>query len=744
MVRAVAVAVALVAWLGLASAGGIAQGRLSQVQTNDAATFLPSSAQSTQAAEASRDFVETPTLPALVVLAPADGSDVTGDQLAAATAFAEEFPDRPVGDGTWADHLTGPVVAVPAEDGKAVMLAVGLDADVAETLIDEKRLTSLLVDDLRTGLADDLGATATSSGDLGLQAWVTGAAGFVADLGTAFAGIDGLLLLVALGAVLLILVVVYRSPFLPLVVILTAVFALAAAGLVVYNLAKSGTLVLNGQAQGILSILVVGASVDYALLLVARYREELRRAEDPVDAMRVAWRASLEPIAASAGTVVAGLLCLMLSDLASNRSLGPVAAIGIAAALLAALTLLPAMLLVAGRRSRVLFWPRAPRPDADAGTTAATATETAVEGTGLWSRWARFVARHARPVWVVSAVALLVAAAFVPTFRAGGTSQSDLFLTSVDSVTGEEVFAEHFPAGAAQPAVVIIPEGDLDAVVAAAEGVDGVMSAAPYTGAVGGAPSAAGAEPVVVDGRVRVDVVTDAPSDSQKAVNTIADVRDAVSAVSPDALVGGPAAETLDTEIASERDLRVIVPVVLLVILVILVLLLRSITAGVLLIAANVLSFAAAIGVSALVFNHLFDMPDADPAVPLYGFVFLVALGVDYSIFLMTRVREESMNVGTRQGVTRGLAVTGGVITSAGLVLATTFAALAVIPLLFLAQLAFIVALGVLVDTFVVRSLLVPGLVHDLGRRTWWPSALARRPEGQADPADEQPVATAP
>lgn len=747
--RAVAVAVVLVVWLGLGSVGGAAQGKLSQVQTNDSASFLPSSAQSTRAAEASLEFVDTQTLPALAVLAPADGGDVTPAQLRAAARLAADFPQQEVGDGTWADHLTADVAPVPSQDGKAILLAVPLDADAAATLVGEESLNNLLVEDLRAALADDLGATATQAGDLGLQAWVTGPAGFVADLGTAFAGIDGLLLLVALGAVLLILVVVYRSPFLPLVVILTAVFALSAAGLVVYELAGAGVLVLNGQAQGILSILVVGAAVDYSLLLVARYREELRRTEHPADAMRVAWRQSLEPIAASAGTVVAGLLCLLLSDLASNRSLGPVAAIGIGAALLAALTLLPAILLVAGRRSRALFWPRAPRPvvptptpaHGEHATSVAPASVDASEGTGLWARWARFVARRARPVWVVSAAVLLVAAAFVPTFRAGGTSQTDVFLTDVDSVAGEEVLAEHFPAGAVQPAVVIVPEGDLDAVVAAAQDVPGVSSAGPYTGSTGGAPGAPGAAPVVVDGRVRVDVVTDAPSDSQDAVDTVADLRDAVAAAAPDALVGGPAAETLDTQIASERDLRVIVPVVLVVILLILMLLLRSVVAGVLLMVANVLSFGATIGISALVFDHVLDWPDADPVVPLYGFVFLVALGVDYSIFLMTRVREESLQVGTRQGVTRGLAVTGGVITSAGLVLATTFAALAVIPLLFLAQLAFIVALGVLVDTFVVRSLLVPGLVHDLGPRTWWPSALARRPEHGAHAAPGGPAA---
>lgn len=714
----------------------MAQGKLSQVQTNDAAAFLPSSAESTLAADAAAEFVDTQTLPALVVVAPEDGGDVTPEQLAAVARTADRIPGLPVEGETWGDLLTGDVVTIPAQDGRAVLVTVPLDADAAERLVDEESVTSLLVDDLRALLEDDLGATATSAGDLGLNAWVTGPAGFVSDLGTAFGGIDGILLLVALGAVLLILVVVYRSPILPFVVILTAVFALAAAGLVVYELADAGVLVLNGQAQGILSILVVGAAVDYSLLLVARYREELRRNERPFDAMRIAWRQSLEPIAASGGTVVAGLLCLLLSDLASNRSLGPVAAIGIGAALLAALTFLPAVLLVAGKRSRALFWPQVPRPVAvGAGTHGehASALPPAAadpsEGSGLWARWARFVARHARPVWVLSAVGLLLAAAFLPTLRATGTSQTDVFLTAVDSVSGEEVLADHFPAGAVQPATVVVPEADLDAVVDAVEGVDGVDSAAAYTGIPAGVPGAEAAPPVVVDGKVRVDVVTAAPSDSQEAVDTVADVRAALADAAPDALVGGPAAETLDTQLAGERDLRVIVPVVLLVILLILMLLLRSIVAGLLLMAANVLSFAAALGVSAVVFNHVLDFPDADPTVPLYGFVFLVALGVDYSIFLMTRVREESLHVGTRAGVVRGLAVTGGVITSAGLVLATTFAALAVIPLLFLAQLAFIVAFGVLLDTFVVRSLLVPGLVHDVGRITWWPSRLARRPE---------------
>lgn len=731
VVRALLVAVALVVWLAVGAVGGMAQGKLGQVQENDAAAFLPSSAESTRAAEASRAFVDTPTLPALVVMEPDGGGDVTPEQLQAASAWATGVPDRdvPEGDGaTWADYLVGDPVVVPSEDGLALLAIFSVDADASDEQIGEDSVTEVLVTDLRASLEQDLGATATEAGDVGLLAWVTGPAGFVADLVTAFGGIDGVLLLVALGAVLVILVIVYRSPFLPFVVILTAVFALSLAGLVVYQLAANDVLVLNGQSQGILSILVVGASVDYALLLVARYREELRHAEHPATAMRRALRACLEPIGASAGTVAAGVLCLLLSDLGSNRSLGPVAAIGIASSFLAATTLLPAFLLVLGRWSRALFWPRVPRPTAPVAVAHghhAAPTDDPADAPGAWGRLARWVARRARPVWVVTALVLAVGAAFLPTFRAGGTDQADVFLTEVDAVAGQGVLVEHFPAGAVQPVTVITAQDTADDVAAAIEDVDGVESVAPYTGVAAGAPAGTG-DPVVVDGDVRLDVVTTASSDSQEAVAVAADVRTAAHAVDPDALVGGAAAETLDAQDAARHDLRVIVPVVLLVIGLILTLLLRSVVAAGLLLGANVLSFAATLGVSAILFNHVLDLPPADPAVPLYGFVFLVALGVDYSIFLMTRVREESARVGTRPGVVRGLAVTGGVITSAGVVLAVTFAALGVIPLLFLAQLAVIVALGVLLDTTVVRSLLVPALVHDLGDRTWWPSRLSR------------------
>ena len=737
-------------WMAIGALGGQAQGRLSSVQTNDAAAFLPASAESTRAAEVAQEFTDSETLPALVVATTGDGSALTPEHRTALDSYAQAVPAAPL-EGTSGDEpatvgdvsIADPVL-VPSEDGEAALVVVSLDASVASDRIgaDESSVSELAVGALR-----DLAAADAADGGLAgtsLDVWVTGPAGFVADLVTAFGGIDTVLLLVALGAVLVILAVVYRSPILPFIVILTAVLALTLAGLVVYELAAADVLTLNGQSQGILSILVVGAAVDYSLLVVARYREELRLVRSTATALRRAVRASVEPIAASAGTVIAGLLCLLLSDLSSNRSLGPVAAIGIAAAFVAALTLLPALLLVAGQRSRALFWPRMPRYDADhAAHEAAVAqaspegeNSVSIEGHGVWSRVASFVGRHDRRVWIVTALVLAACAAFVPTLDAEGTGDSEVFLADVDSVAGEEALTAHFEGVSAQPATVIAPEADLDAVVTAAEGTDGVAAATPVTdqpAVVPGAP--AQGDPLVVDGQVRVDVTTEAPSDSQEAVETVSVLREAVHEVSPEAVVGGAAAERLDTQLAGQRDLRVIVPVVLVVILLILILLLRSVLAPVLLMLANVLSFGAALGVAAIVFNHVLDFPGADPAVPLYAFCFLVALGVDYSIFLMTRVREESLRVGTRRGVLRGLAVTGSVITSAGVVLAATFAALGIIPLLFLAQLAFIVAFGVLVDTLVVRSLLVPALVHDVGRRAWWPSALGRLDRGPGEPA---------
>lgn len=716
VLRGLGVLAVLVVWLVIGGVGGMAVGGLSDVQENDAASFLPEGAESTEAAAAVEGFRDDAVLPALVVVRGEGSLDPA--ELAEVQEFADGLPSIELPDGSRIeDLLVAPPVVIPSEDGDAALVTVSLDADAANEQIGEERVVNLVVADLR-GAADE-----TLEGD-GLESWVTGPAGSIADLVAAFGGIDSLLLLVALVVVFVILVLVYRSPVLPFAVLFTSLFALSGAALVVQQLAEADVLVLNGQSQGILFILVVGAATDYSLLVVARYREELRRVASTWTAMRRALRASLAPVAASAGTVIAGLLCLLLSDLRSNSSLGPVAAVGIASAFLASLTLLPALLLIGGRRARWVFWPRIPRPDADLGDGVAAdeSLEHLEARSGVWGRVSRLIGRHPRRVWLTTAALLAVACAWVPTFDADGTGDSDVFLTEVESVAGQEVLAEHFDAGQVQPITVVAQEGDLDAVLDAVSAVEGVAGAQPVTeGGGGGRPADPAAPPVVVGGSVLVEVVTEVPSDTQEATEVVRLVRAAAHDAAPGTLVGGAAAERLDTQETSARDLRVIVPTVLAVILVVLILLLRAIVAPLLLVLANVLSFGATLGVGALVFDNVLGFPGADASVPLYAFVFLVALGIDYSIFLMTRVREESLVHGTREGVRRGLTVTGGVITSAGVVLAATFGALAVLPILFLAQIAFLVAFGVLVDTLVVRSLLVPGLVHDLGAASWWP-----------------------
>lgn len=654
-------ALVALAWLAVGGLGGSYTGKLSEVTTNEASAFLPASAEATEVDELLLTFDSESAIPAIVVIERPGGLRPGDVDFLAARDYGTAVPPPVESDDHEAARLVVPVTGDP-RDG---------------------------VERVRAAVAD---------APAGLTVLVTGPAAQIADLGEAFKGIDGLLLLVTALVVGLILVVVYRSPLLPLAVLVSGAFALGLASVAVYFLADAGALELNGQSQGILFILVFGAATDYALLFVARLREELRDTPDRVRAVARAWRATIEPIAASAGTVVLGVLCLLFSDLNSNRTLGPVAAIGIAAAFLASVTFLPAVLALLGRAA---FWPRRP-----------LLGSPHPEASGLWARVAKLVGAKPRAVWVLTALVLLIGVAFVPQLRAEGTAQSDVFLTEVDSVAGQEALSRHFPGGSGSPTVIVARAEHTDAVVAAAH-VDGVELVQPS-----GPP---------VDGLVRIDAVLTDPSDSEAAVDTVARIRDAVHTVpGADAKVGGPTATQLDTQRTSERDRTVIIPIVLLVIFLILALLLRSLLAPVLLIATVVLSFAATMGVSALVFNGVFGFPGADPVVPLFGFVFLVALGIDYNIFLMTRVREESKTLGTRRGTLRGLTVTGGVITSAGVVLAATFSALAVLPILFLAQIAFIVAFGVLLDTFIVRSLLVPALAVDLGGRIWWPSRLSR------------------
>jgi RND superfamily putative drug exporter len=694
---------AVLAWLALASVGGPLVGRLSEVQRNDNASFLPANAESTEVMNVIAEFSESESLPFVMVMEAESG--LTAEQMSAAQRYVAAIPnlrlDLPEAPAL-GDYLTpAPPAALPSRDGQALLVAVPMDAVTSVETVGESSPLFAAADALRQAADETLEPT-------GLSTYVTGPAGVTADFVTAFGGIDGILLGVALGVVFLILLVVYRSPILPFAVLLTAVFGLAAAALVVYPLAKNEVIGLSGQSQGILSILVVGAATDYALLLVSRYKEELHDHESTWEAMKRAWRGSVEPITASAATVVLGLLCLLLSDLRSTSGLGPVGSLGIAGALLAALTFLPGVLLLIGRR---VFWPIIPRVDH-------VHSQDKIGTRGLWGRVASVVGSHPRRTWVITLAALLAAAAFVPSLKAEGVSQSDLFLNEVESVTGQEVLARHFPAGSGSPVQVLTPVDRTQDVITALGNETGVND--PYAGAAPGAP------PTIVNGQVIVQATLTDAADSTEATEVVKRLRADLDDVGTDVLVGGQTAMSLDVRESSDRDLRVIIPAILVVIFVVLALLLRSLVAPLILVAANVVSFAATMGIAALVFNHVLDFPGSDPSTPLYGFVFLVALGIDYSIFLMTRVREEAQTRGTRQGILVGLAVTGGVITSAGVVLASTFSALAVLPILFLVQIAFIVAFGVLLDTLVVRSLLVPAVSYDIGGRIWSPSHLAR------------------
>ncbi len=709
--------VLILAWLAGGSIGGPYFGKVSEVSSNDQTSYLPESADATQVQKLLGEFRDSDEIPAVVVMSGTD--PFTKEQLAAANQAIAALVDIPgVGSGV--------SPAIPSKDGLAVQAFVPIAADAE-------------IADVVAALGAELRATAPE----GVSVHVTGPAGFTADLIEGFSGIDGILLGVALLAVFVILVFVYRSLLLPVAVLATSLFALCVALLSVWWLAKAGILALSGQTQGILFILVIGAATDYSLLYVSRYREELRIATDKWDASWAAIRKSAEPIAASGGTVIAGLLCLLLSDLKSNSSLGPVAAIGIAFAMLSALTLLPAILFAFGRSA---FWPRRPKYEPEV-----VAAEHGVHAQGVWVKLSRLIKRRPRAIWVATTILLLLGAFGATQLNATGIPQSELVLGASEARDGQAVLGQHFPGGTGSPVLVVVPGNRLQAaadVLLGNQGIEGVSvvakdspsGTAPVT-AEGiqplGAPGAPAPQPTLVQGDAMLQGTLAAAADSDEAADVVRGLRGDLAQSVPGALVGGVTATAIDTNDASIHDRNLIIPVVLGVILVILMLLLRSVLAPVLLVLTTVLSFGAALGVAAFVFNDVLKFPGADPAVPLFGFIFLVALGIDYNIFLMTRVREESLQHGTREGIVRGLVITGGVITSAGLVLAATFSALSVIPILFLVQIAFIVAFGVLLDTFVVRSLLVPALAYDIGRSIWWPSKLSRasRHSGGA-PAD--------
>jgi len=676
--------IVVVFWiLVVAALGGLA-GKLQGAEKNDASAYLPSSAESTQELNEQSLFQSKNLNPALVVYVRDSG--VTAADMRKATADARYFASLPAVHG----RVAPPVVS---KDHKAIQVAVGSELGFNSDI---------------GGFISTVKGQATKD-DAGLSVYVGGPAASAADQIKIFKGIDTTLLYATLGVVIVLLLLTYRSPILWLLPILSAGVALTVAQAVIYLLTQHANLTVNGQSEGILVVLVIGASTDYALLLIARYREELRRHTDRHEAMAVALRRAGPAIIASGLTVVAGMLCLLAAESNDISGLGPVAAVGIAVGLVAMITLLPAVLVIFGRW---IFWPVRP----GYGTPEPTSR-------GFWSRVGRSISRRPRMVWVVTAILLGAGAAGMIGFKFGTLTTAEAFRGTPPSISAQHVLARYFPAGSGEPVQVITTASTAGQVRSALAGTQGIASVTP---------------PVTKDGRSFLQATMTPAPDSQAAYTLVDKIRTTVHAIpGAHAEVGGGTAINKDVESAATHDRNLLIPLILVVVFTILGLLLRALVAPLVLIATVVLSFGSALGISALFFKHVFGFAGADTGMPLFVFVFLVALGIDYNIFLMTRVREESVRAGTRRGALTGLAATGGVITSAGLVLAGTFASLSTLPLVEFTEIGFAVALGVLLDTIIVRSVLVTSLTLDIGRHIWWPSALARpgRPDarGAAD-----------
>ncbi|MSY20113.1 MAG: MMPL family transporter, partial [Actinobacteria bacterium] len=595
------------------------------------------------------------------------------------------------------------ITVFPSQDGKAILGNIPLDGNsIAKLLPNDKPVLPAIVEALRA----DIKPIADTNG---LTHYVTGPGGLLGDLFGAFGTLDSTLLLTTLSVVAIILIIVYRSPILWIIPLLSAMFALSTAGGIVYLLAKNNIIDVDGQSQGILSVLVLGAATDYALLLIARYREELHHHESRFDAMRAAYKGVWEPILASGSTVSISLLILLFSQLTNTASLGPIGAIGIVCSMITILTLLPAFLLLFGRW---IFWPRRPDFDGD---------DHVMSGT--WSKVGKVIDKNPRRSWIIAGTFLLLLASASPTLKADGIGTVDTFTGNPESVVGQRLLLKHFPGGEGDPTQIVVAVDKIEAVTAAVKGAPGVTDVTPLLDgfAIPGQPLP---KIKIVDNKAILNVTLDKAPDSVEAGNDIPKIRELAHAADATSLVGGTSAVYFDVRTANGRDNRTIIPIILFVITLILGLLLRSILSAVLLLGTVVLSYFATLGVCALVFNHIFGFAGGDNSFPLFAFIFLVALGIDYNIFLMTRVREESQKIGTRAGVIKGLTVTGAVITSAGIVLAATFAVLGLLPLVPLAQIGFAVAFGVLLDTIIVRSILVPALVREIGPKVWWPSKL--------------------
>ncbi|WP_305783753.1 MMPL family transporter [Symbioplanes lichenis] len=678
-------------WVALAAVMVPLSGKLSSVTTDKAVDALPASAESTKVAELEESLPGAEDNTFVFVYHRAGGLTAADNATVERhyDTLAERYPPKTAMPGD------DPSIR-PSTNGQAMMFTLDLSTAYGPP------------EDLVGPLRD-----ATEDRPTGLTLEVTGPAAIDGDLDAVFDGIDLQVFLTTVIVVTILLILTYRSPvlwFVPLVVVGVAALTSMAT---VYLLVKGFGIVVDNQNSALLTILVFGVGTDYALLLIARYRETLHHHQNARVAMIHALRGAAPAIIASAATVVAGLLCLLAADLNSISGLGPIGAAGILCALVAMLTLFPAVLVVLGRR---IFWPAIPRLD-----------PAPQEKPGLWGRLGTAISRR-RWVATLGSFGILAALCLGLTGNTGALREQDQFLSPPESVTGFTVLRQNFPELGGQPMTIYTRPAYEKQILDVVKRTPGVAQAEPGE---------------TVQGWTDISVYpADAP-DTPVEYDTIKRVRTAVHAIDgAEAIVGGPSAENLDTEVTTSRDEKLVIPLVLAVVLIVLGLLLRAIVAPLVLMATVIVSFAAAFGGSVFVFETILGFKGIDYSVPLLAFMFLVALGVDYNIFLTSRAREETVRLGTRDGMLKALSATGGVITSAGLVLAATFAVLVSLPLVMLVEVGFLVAFGVLLDALLVRSVLVPALTLLIGRRIWWPSRLSRPPAeapptGRHSPADD-------
>jgi RND superfamily putative drug exporter len=702
---------------GIALSGAF-QPKLQEATVNENEAFLPESADSTEVIDLIEErFPDGRDVDALVVY-NRDGG-LAEEDLARLGSDAQALCDSPDLENLLAViGPEGPACGEPAGDTASpeapasAAPARGGPPEGAPPLVSDDGTTALLL--VRTSsteseeIQDNVDAIrdvvpSSDAGEGEVRAYVSGVAGIISDSIDVFESIDVTLLMVTVGLVLILLLAIYRSPVIALVPLFVVGLAYGIAAAAVYGLVEAGAVEVNGQSTSLLIVLMFGAGTDYCLLIVSRYREELRVFEDRHDAMAHATERTAPAILSAGATVVASMLVLTLADLKSTQTMGPVLALGVAIMLLAGLTFLPALLSALGRRA---FWPAAPK----------LGSETA-QASGFWRRIGHLV--HDRPVFALGVSVTVLALGALGNFvDRGSLDFGEGFRTDPDSVLGQEIVDEKLSAGQTAPTEVIADSSEAEAVGAALaeeQIVDSVLPAG-----------------VSSDGELaRLNVTLGADPFSDDATEAIPDLREtAEGAAAPGSLVlvGGTSAENFDTTDTLRSDAKLIVPLILLVIFLILCALLRAVVAPLYLVATVVLSFAFAIGISNLIFSEVFNQPDGDPGLPTFAFIFLVALGVDYNIFLISRIREESERLEVHEAVITGLERTGGVITSAGLILAGTFSALMTLPLEALFQLGFAVALGLLVDTFLVRTVMVPSIAFLLGERNWWPSRVSRSP----------------